>query len=105
MRSNPSGQSSAWYFDRGWPVQGILWLIHRGIDYILYLRLRSFYWEGYIIRGARQLQDLNRPEVCWSCDLLKYYRMKFSESQLEMAKISLLKAFKNKYGELYGHIR
>ena len=77
---------NCWRNDYGWPVQVISRVEHRGVDYILYLRLRGHYWEGYVIRGARSLQDMSQQVVGWSCDLLAYHWLHFDEYQLEQAK-------------------
>ena len=89
---------NCWRNDYGWPVQVISRVEYRGVDYILYLRLRGHYWEGYVIRGARSLQDMSRQVVGWSCDLLAYHWLHFEEYQLEQAKQALAGIFQHKYG-------
>ncbi len=90
--------SNCWRNDNGWPVQVACRIEHRGVDYMLYLRLRGHFWEGYVIRGARCLQDLSRQVVSWSCDLLEYHWLHYEEFQLENAKQALMGIFQHKYG-------
>lgn len=89
-----------WHNDHGWPVQVITRVEHMGVDYILYLRLRGQFWEGYVIRGARCIQDMSRKVVCWSCDELEYHWLKFYEYQLTDAQQALIGIFQHRYGGL-----
>jgi len=90
--------NNVWHNDHGWPVQVITRVEHHGVDYILYLRLRGHYWEGYVIRGARCIQDLSRKVVSWSCDVLKYHWLTLDEFRLEEAKQALIGIFQHRYG-------
>lgn len=87
-----------WVQDHGWPRQVAGHLEHRGVDYVLYMRLRGRYWEGYIVRGARCLSDLNKKVTCWSCDLLRFHWLRFEDYDLERAQESLAGIFQHRYG-------
>jgi hypothetical protein len=89
---------NCWYNDNGWPVQVMTRVEHHGVDYILYWRLRGRYWEGYVIRGTRCIQDLSKRVVSWSCDVLRYHWLRFDEYQLEQAKQALIRIFQHRYG-------
>ena len=90
--------TNCWQNDYGWPRQVILRIEHRGVDYLLYLRLRGHYWEGYVIRGSRSLSDLSLKVTCWSCDLLRYHWLRYEEHQLVQAKQALAGIFQHRYG-------
>jgi hypothetical protein len=89
---------NCWRSDDGWPKEIACRVEHNCTDYLLYLLLRGRYWEGYIIKNARTLQDLNRNVTTWSSDQFRFYWQHFEEYDGERALETLASMFQLRYG-------